>query len=84
LTPKSLPPARKSKHLVVDIRHPTNLYLFRSFLYVLGANATQVQVVSLEGPGQAKTVQTVPIASAAKKAGLKISSNMQGMTVFMK
>jgi hypothetical protein len=51
---------------------------------VLGANATQVQVLSLEGPGQAKTVQTVSIAGAAKKAGLKISSNMQGMTVFMK
>jgi hypothetical protein len=43
-----------------------------------------VEVLSLEGPGQAKTVQTVPIADAAKQAGLKISLSVQGMAVFMK
>ena len=37
-----------------------------SFLYVLGANATQIDVLSLKAPGQATGIQTVDIAGPAR------------------
>jgi hypothetical protein len=56
-----------------------------SFLYILGANATQVQVMSLAAPGQAKSIQNVDISAPAKRAGLTVSGfNLQGMTTFIK
>jgi hypothetical protein len=57
----------------------------RSFLYILGANKTQVQVMTLAGQGKAATTQNVDISSPAKRAGLTISGlNLQSMTTFIK
>jgi hypothetical protein len=56
-----------------------------SFLYILGANATEVQVMSLAGPGQARSIQNVDISAPARRAGLAVSGfNLQGMTTFVK
>ncbi|KAF8896353.1 hypothetical protein BD779DRAFT_1608605 [Infundibulicybe gibba] len=55
------------------------------FMYVLAANATAINVLSLNGPGEAESIQKVDIAAPAKVAGLTISaSNLQGMTTFIK
>lgn len=55
------------------------------FLYVLAPNATQIDVLSLDGAGQAKSIQTLDIAGPAKAAGLSIDPfNLQGMTSFVK
>ncbi|TDL19074.1 hypothetical protein BD410DRAFT_727624 [Rickenella mellea] len=55
------------------------------FMYVLGANATQIDVLSLNAPGQAKGVQTFDLAAPAKAAGVTIDPfNLQGMTAFVK
>ncbi|TDL16576.1 hypothetical protein BD410DRAFT_808023 [Rickenella mellea] len=55
------------------------------FMYVLGANATQIDVLSLGAPGQAQGIQTFDIAGPAKAAGVKINPfNLQGMTSFIK
>jgi hypothetical protein len=52
---------------------------------VLGANATQIDVLSLNAPGKATGIQTVDIAGPAKQAGLTVNPfNLQGMTTFMK
>ncbi|EIN04866.1 hypothetical protein PUNSTDRAFT_138065 [Punctularia strigosozonata HHB-11173 SS5] len=57
----------------------------KDFLYVLGANATQIDVLSLNAPGQAKGIQTLDIAGPSKKAGLTVNRlNLQGMTAFIK
>jgi len=55
------------------------------FLYVLAANATSINVLSLPAPAQAKTVQTLNFAGPIKAAGLTINPfNVQGMTAFVK
>jgi len=55
------------------------------FLYVLTPNATAINVLSVNAPGQAKNIQKVDIAGPAKAAGLKISaSQLQGLTSFIK
>ncbi|KAJ7593110.1 hypothetical protein C8J56DRAFT_930417 [Mycena floridula] len=55
------------------------------FMFVLTPNATAVNVLSLNAPGQAQNIQKVDIAKPAKAAGLKISaSQLQGMTTFIK
>ncbi|EIN13692.1 hypothetical protein PUNSTDRAFT_129366 [Punctularia strigosozonata HHB-11173 SS5] len=57
----------------------------KDFLYVLGANATQIDVLSLDAPGQATGIQTLDIAGPAKSAGLTVNGfNLQGMTTFVK
>ena len=44
-----------------------------SYLYVLGANATSVEIFSLDGPAKAKQIATVNIQSPARAAGVTIS-----------
>ncbi|KAL0573688.1 hypothetical protein V5O48_008259 [Marasmius crinis-equi] len=57
----------------------------KDFMYVLSANATRIDVLSLDAPGQAKNIQKLDIAGPAKGSGLKISaSNLQGMTTLIK
>jgi hypothetical protein len=57
----------------------------RRFLYILGANKTQVQVMSLSAPGKAASIQNIDISAPAKRAGLTLSGlNLQGMTTFIK
>jgi len=54
------------------------------FMYVLSANATSINVLSLDSPGNAKNIQKIDIAGPARKAGLTINGdNLQGMTVFL-
>ncbi|PPQ85364.1 hypothetical protein CVT25_000652 [Psilocybe cyanescens] len=56
-----------------------------NFLYVLAANATTVNVLSVNTPGKATTVQNFNFASAAKAAGIKLDkNNLQGMTTFIR
>jgi len=56
----------------------------KDFMYVLTANASAVNVLSLNGPGQAQTIQTLDIAGPAKRAGLTTNpNNLQGMTAFV-
>lgn len=43
------------------------------YMYILAANATSVDVLSLDAPGQAKRIQTLDLASPAKTAGITIS-----------
>ena len=45
-----------------------------SFLYVLTPNATTVEVLKLESPGNAKNVQKLDLAGPAKAAGVTISA----------
>jgi len=55
------------------------------FMYVMAANATAVDVLSLNAPGKAASVQKLDIAGPAKAAGLPVSKdNLQGMTTFIK
>jgi len=57
----------------------------KDFMYVLTPNATAVNVLSLNAPGQAQNIQTLDFSGAAKKAGLTINpNNLQGMTAFVK
>ncbi|KAL0061913.1 hypothetical protein AAF712_011197 [Marasmius tenuissimus] len=57
----------------------------KDFMFVLSANATRVDILSLDAPGQAKNIQKLDIAGPAKAVGLKINgSNLQGMTTFIK
>jgi len=52
------------------------------FLYVLSANATSIDVLALNGQGQAAKLQTLNFSN---KRGLKVSPNrLQGMAVFVK
>jgi len=55
------------------------------FMYVLAANATTVNVLSLNAPGQAQNIQALNVAGPAKAAGLALEAfNIQGMTSFLK
>jgi hypothetical protein len=42
-------------------------------MYVMSANATAVNVLSLNAPGEAQQVQKLDIAGPAKAAGLPVS-----------
>jgi len=56
-----------------------------NFLYVLAPNATTVNVLNVNTPGKAATVQNFNFASAAKAAGVTIDkNNLQGMTTFIR
>ncbi|KIK63077.1 hypothetical protein GYMLUDRAFT_72314 [Collybiopsis luxurians FD-317 M1] len=56
----------------------------KDFMYVLAANATAIDVLSLNAPGQAQNIQKVDIAGPAKAAGLTVGVSVQGMTTFVK
>ncbi|KAF9267721.1 hypothetical protein L218DRAFT_854401 [Marasmius fiardii PR-910] len=57
----------------------------KDFLYILSANATRLDVLSLDAPGQAKNIQKLDLAGPAKASELKITgSNLQGMATFIK
>ncbi|KAF8071935.1 hypothetical protein FPV67DRAFT_1667385 [Lyophyllum atratum] len=54
------------------------------FMYVLSANATRIDVLSLNAPGQPKNIQKLDIAGPARASGIKIDgNNLQGMTTFI-
>ncbi|KAF8890260.1 hypothetical protein CPB84DRAFT_1816359 [Gymnopilus junonius] len=56
-----------------------------NFLYVLAPNATTINVLSVNTPGQAASVQNFNFASAAKAARITFDkNNLQGMTTFIK
>jgi hypothetical protein len=56
-----------------------------NFLYVLAPNATTVNVLSVNAPGKATSVQNFNFASAAKAARITIDkNNLQGMTTFIR
>ena len=56
-----------------------------SYLYVLAAGITSIDVLSLNKPGGAKKVQTYDFSNAAEKTGITVTgTNLQGMAVFMK
>lgn len=56
----------------------------KDFMYVLSPNATRIDVLSLDAPGQAKNIQKLDIAGPAKAVGLPINAfNLQGMTTFV-
>ncbi|KAF4623301.1 hypothetical protein D9613_002396 [Agrocybe pediades] len=56
-----------------------------NFLYVLSPNATTVNVLSVNTPGKAATVQNFNFASAAKAAKVTFDkNNLQGMATFIK
>lgn len=74
----------KSEWITIEVNAYLTMWM-SSFLYVLQPNATSVGVMSLNGPGQAKTVQTFNFAADAKKAGITINpNNIQGMSAFIK
>jgi hypothetical protein len=55
-----------------------------NFLYVNAANATTINVLNVNTPGKAATVQNFDFASAAKAAGVTLNkNNLQGMTTFI-
>jgi len=55
------------------------------FLFVLAPNVTSVEVLSLNGPGQAKNIGTFDFSKAAKASGLTINPvNLQGMATFIR
>ncbi|KAJ4477184.1 hypothetical protein J3R30DRAFT_3657695 [Lentinula aciculospora] len=56
----------------------------KDFMYILAANVTAIDVLSLNAPGQAQNVQKVDIAGPAKAAGLIVGASVQGMTTFIK
>ncbi|KXN80753.1 hypothetical protein AN958_07861 [Leucoagaricus sp. SymC.cos] len=45
----------------------------KDFMYILAANATTIDVLSLDAPGQATNVQKVDLAGPARAAGLQLS-----------
>jgi len=52
------------------------------FLYILASNATEINVLALNGQGQAAKVQTLNLAN---ESSLKLNPNrLQGMAVFVK
>ncbi|KAF5382218.1 hypothetical protein D9615_004362 [Tricholomella constricta] len=54
------------------------------FMYVLSANATRIDVLSLNGPGQARNIQQLDIAGPARASGINIdANNLQGMATFI-
>jgi hypothetical protein len=55
------------------------------FLYVLSANATSIDVMSLPAAGEATSLQTVDFSPLAAQAGLVVNKiDLQGMAVFVK
>jgi 6-phosphogluconolactonase (cycloisomerase 2 family) len=57
----------------------------KDFMYVLGANATTVDVLALNAPGEATGIQSLQMAAIAQDAGLALDPNqLQGMTAFLK
>ncbi|TCD66899.1 hypothetical protein EIP91_000738 [Steccherinum ochraceum] len=57
----------------------------KDFLYVLAAGKTAIDVLSLDGPGDANSVGSFEFASIAKASGLTVNAaNVQGMTTFVK
>jgi hypothetical protein len=54
------------------------------FMYVLAANATTINVVALNAPGNAQNIQSLDVSGPAKSVGLALSgNNIQGMTTFV-
>ncbi|KAH8918858.1 hypothetical protein BT69DRAFT_1285310, partial [Atractiella rhizophila] len=52
----------------------------KDFMFVNGANATTINVMSLDAPGQAKIIQQFDMSPAAEAAGFKLNGfNIQGM-----
>ncbi|KAI0322606.1 hypothetical protein OF83DRAFT_1080178 [Amylostereum chailletii] len=57
----------------------------KDFLYVLMPNVTAVQVMSVDGPGQLSSLQTMDISGPAAAINLPINaSNLIGMSVYVK
>ncbi|KAJ3744397.1 hypothetical protein DFH05DRAFT_1535626 [Lentinula detonsa] len=56
----------------------------KDFMYILAANATAIDVLSLNAPGQAQNIQKIDIAGPSEAAGLTVSASVQGMTTFIK
>jgi len=55
------------------------------FLYVLSANATSIDVMSLPAAGQATSLQTIDFSPLAAQIGLAVNKiDLQGMAVFVK
>ncbi|KAI0741357.1 hypothetical protein C8Q80DRAFT_1110448 [Daedaleopsis nitida] len=55
----------------------------KDYLYVLGANATSVEVFSLDGPGKARKISSLDIQGPARAAGVTINGrNLQGMATY--
>lgn len=50
-------------------------------MYVLGANATKVDVLSLNAPGRAQNIQSLDLAAPSKKAGLTISKYLDSAEI---
>ncbi|KAI0664334.1 hypothetical protein C8Q70DRAFT_1049831 [Cubamyces menziesii] len=56
----------------------------KDYLYVLGANATSVEVFALSAPGQAKQISKVDISGPAHFAQIPVhAANLQGMATYM-
>ncbi|KAI0832110.1 hypothetical protein BC628DRAFT_1336224 [Trametes gibbosa] len=56
----------------------------KDYLYVLGANATSVEVFALNGPGKAKQIATVNVSGPARSVGIPIhGANLQGMATYV-
>jgi 6-phosphogluconolactonase (cycloisomerase 2 family) len=57
----------------------------KDFMYALAANATTIDVLSLNAPGEAAGIQKLQMASLARNSGLALDPNqVQGMTAFIK
>ncbi|KAH9945452.1 uncharacterized protein BXZ73DRAFT_38765, partial [Epithele typhae] len=55
----------------------------RDFLYVLAANTTSVDVLSIDSPGLVQRLNSLDIKGPTKAAGITINANnLQGMTTF--
>ncbi|KAH9851903.1 hypothetical protein C2E23DRAFT_828093 [Lenzites betulinus] len=56
----------------------------KDYLYVLGANATVVDVFALNGPGKAQQIASVSVSGPARSAGVPLhGSNLQGMATYV-
>ncbi|KAG9101636.1 hypothetical protein FRC06_002759, partial [Ceratobasidium sp. 370] len=56
------------------------------FMYVLSANATSVDVLSLNGPGKATHLQRLNVRSAVSSSGSPVpinGNNLQGMAAYV-
>ncbi|KAH9932057.1 uncharacterized protein BXZ73DRAFT_47040 [Epithele typhae] len=54
------------------------------FLYVLGANATEVQTLSIQKAGQGKNLDQLDVSGPFKASNINFSrNNLQGMTTFV-
>ncbi|KAJ3774934.1 hypothetical protein FB446DRAFT_664175 [Lentinula raphanica] len=54
------------------------------YLYILAENFSTIEVMSLNGPGQAQHIQSLDVVSTLMSAGIPISSSNQGMATFVK